>query len=550
MGEPRRRRCGLACRTRGLSRNWLRGQRYHRTKGRRRGLPSRRQPARGPPGARSGITATGKWALASSTTRIQRRGGPMVFAGKDITRRELLRGAAAGMIGLATRAGVGGARPSARPPNIVFILADDLGYADVSCYGRPDFSTPNIDHITAQGLRFLQAYANSAVCTATRTALITGRYQYRLRLGLEEPLRGNLDVGLPPEHSTLPSLLKKAGYATTLIGKWHLGFLPKFGPLKSGYDQFFGILGCCADYFTHTIGGKDDLWDDDVAIYQVGYLTGLLGSRAVDVVNGYAKSGQPFLLSLHFNAPHWPWEAPGDEAESERLRQAGSGGLADFDGGSQKTYQRMIEEMDKQIGRVLYHHHFHQRQWRRALCRYLAFHRQENGIVGRGFADSGLDLMACTHPEGPDNRPSLHQHGLDADVARRRWHRAPSLLPRRWHESLADPDSECASGPSQAVLALQGERAAGSTRRRLQIPQNPGQYFPLQRCGGPARTRQPEGPPKGRLSAARPRVVRVESFDAFGDQGELHRQFRWPAACRPLRRQEIGSAAGHPDLAR
>jgi arylsulfatase A-like enzyme len=277
----------------------------------------------------------------------------MVFAGKDITRRELLRGAAAGMIGLATRAGVGGARPSARPPNIVFILADDLGYADVSCYGRPDFSTPNIDHITAQGLRFLQAYANSAVCTATRTALITGRYQYRLRLGLEEPLRGNLDVGLPPEHPTLPSLLKKAGYGTTLIGKWHLGFLPKFGPLKSGYDHFYGFRSGALDYFSHAIGGKDDLWDDDVAIHQVGYLTGLLGGRAVDVLNGYAKSGQPFLLSLHFNAPHWPWEGPGDEAESERLRQPGSGGLPDFDGGSQKTYQRMIEEMDKQIGRVL-----------------------------------------------------------------------------------------------------------------------------------------------------------------------------------------------------
>jgi arylsulfatase A-like enzyme len=107
------------------------------------------------------------------------------------------------------------------------------------------------------------------------------------------------------------------------------------------------------DYFSHTGGGKDDFWDDDVPLHQAGYLTGLLGARAVDVVNGYAKSGQPFMVSLHFNAPHWPWEAPGDEPESERLRQAGSEGLADFDGGSQKTYQRMIEEMDKQIGRVL-----------------------------------------------------------------------------------------------------------------------------------------------------------------------------------------------------
>ena len=176
------------------------------------------------------------------------------------------------MIGLAVRAGIGGAQPTAKPPNIVFILADDLGYADVSCYGRPDFSTPNIDRIAAQGMRFLQAYANSAVCSATRTALITGRYQYRLRLGLEEPLAGNPDVGLPPEHATLPSLLKKAGYSSTLVGKWHLGVLPKFGPLKSGYDHFYGFRGGAVDYFAHAYGrNNEDLWDEDVPIHQAGY---------------------------------------------------------------------------------------------------------------------------------------------------------------------------------------------------------------------------------------------------------------------------------------
>src|SRR3979409_2563350 len=150
-----------------------------------------------------------------------------------VSRRDVIAGAA-GTLAFATS---GRAVAQAVKPNIVFILADDLGYADVSCYGRPDLSTPNIDRIAAQGLRFLQAYANSAVCTATRTALITGRYQYRLRLGLEEPLRDNPDVGLPPAHPTLPSMLKKAGYSSTLIGKWHLGTLPKFDPLKSGYDH-------------------------------------------------------------------------------------------------------------------------------------------------------------------------------------------------------------------------------------------------------------------------------------------------------------------------
>jgi arylsulfatase A-like enzyme len=128
-----------------------------------------------------------------------------------LSRRTWLRGAAAGTLALA--AGVDGVfGQTARPPNIVFIMADDLGYADVSCYGRPDLSTPNIDRIATRGVRFLQAYANSAVCSATRTALITGRYQYRLRLGLEEPLGTAADVGLPPEHPTLASLLKRGGY--------------------------------------------------------------------------------------------------------------------------------------------------------------------------------------------------------------------------------------------------------------------------------------------------------------------------------------------------
>src|SRR3954452_3954834 len=121
----------------------------------------------------------------------------------DMTRRRLLRGAALGTMALASGIENLFAQTMAAPPNIVFIMADDLGYADVSCYGRPDLRTPNIDRIAANGVRFLQAYANSAVCSATRTALITGRYQYRLRLGLEEPLGGNnLDVGLPPEHPT------------------------------------------------------------------------------------------------------------------------------------------------------------------------------------------------------------------------------------------------------------------------------------------------------------------------------------------------------------
>src|SRR6516164_2147811 len=137
----------------------------------------------------------------------------------NLSRRRLLTATASSLAGMITTR----TAQAADPPNIVFIVADDLGYADVSCYGRRDYKTPNIDRLASDGMKFQQAYANSAVCSATRTALITGRYQYRLPIGLEEPIGSASNrVGLPPSHPTLPSLLKKAGYGTTLLGKWHL----------------------------------------------------------------------------------------------------------------------------------------------------------------------------------------------------------------------------------------------------------------------------------------------------------------------------------------
>ena len=266
-----------------------------------------------------------------------------------VTRRNLLLAGAAGTLALATRTP---ARAQRSKPNIVFILADDLGYADVSCYGRREYATPSIDRIAAEGMRFLQAYANSAVCSASRTAIITGRYQDRLPVGLEEPISVRDDgmiVGLPPGLPTLPAQLKKAGYATALVGKWHLGPLPDYGPLKSGYDRFYGFREGSSDYFNHDAR----LWTQDELAHDPGYLTDLLGNRAVRVIDDCAAAGQPFLLSLHFNAPHWPWEGPGDEAESKRLAASGRRSLSDYDGGSMQTYAAMVTRMDEQIGRVL-----------------------------------------------------------------------------------------------------------------------------------------------------------------------------------------------------
>jgi arylsulfatase A-like enzyme len=267
------------------------------------------------------------------------------------TRRQFLAFAGAAAASPIVR----GAARSTRP-NIIFILADDLGYADLSCYGRPDYATPNIDRLAAEGGRFIQAYANSSVCSPSRLALITGRYQGRLRLGLEEPLTTR-DVGLPPNLTTLPSRLRRIGYTTALIGKWHLGGLPKYGPLKSGYEYFFGFRGGALDYYTHRSGSKkSDLWDQDHPLELHGYLTDLLGDRTVKVLHSFAKSNAPFLISLHFSAPHWPWEDAGAEGLAESRRIAASpraDAPIDYDGGTNAVYGRMVTRMDMQVGRVL-----------------------------------------------------------------------------------------------------------------------------------------------------------------------------------------------------
>ncbi len=236
-------------------------------------------------------------------------------------------------------------------PNFVFILADDLGYADLGCFGGRSDCSPVLDRMAREGLRFTQGYANSSVCSPTRFALMTGRWQHRLRGGADEPIssgsRGSGVLGLPPEHPTLPSLLRDAGYATALVGKWHLGYPPHFHPLKSGYQEFFGALSGGMDYFTHKdTAGVHDLWDGEQEIHRDGYLTDLITERAVEVVKRARK--EPLFLSLHYNAPHWPWETRADAAEAKRIDK-----IWHADGGSVATYQKMIHHMDEGIGKVL-----------------------------------------------------------------------------------------------------------------------------------------------------------------------------------------------------
>ncbi len=244
-------------------------------------------------------------------------------------------------------------------PNIIFIVADDLGYADLGCYGGRDAAfgpvSPVLDRMAAEGILFTQGYSNSPVCSPTRFALATGRYQYRLRGGLDEPISSrslNKTLGLPADQPTVASLLKAAGYRTALIGKWHMGRPPSFGPLLSGYEEFFGMISGGVDYFSHhNIAGRHDLWLNNQQKQEEGYITDVLSRRAVAYVNQMARQKAPFFLSLHYTAPHWPWETREDAGRASSLKDPGK--LFDVEGGNVETYRRMIHHMDEGIGWVL-----------------------------------------------------------------------------------------------------------------------------------------------------------------------------------------------------
>ncbi len=284
-----------------------------------------------------------------------------------ITRRKFVTGAVAGATLLlgrqssngkthsihASRAGETPARPGKTSrPNIVFILADDLGWGDLSCYGRPDYRTPNIDLLAQQGTRFTDAYSASALCTPSRCGYITGRYPARLKVGLTEPLKiTDTNLGLDPGHPTIASLLKQSGYDTALVGKWHLGFRPEWGPNAHGFDEFFGILAGAGDYFLHKNGiGQPDLYENLTPVERNGYLTDLLTDRALDYVT--RRRTKPFFLSLQYTAPHWPWQGP-NGGESVNFSEKTIEPIKMGRGGSLKLYAEMMRSLDNGVGRVM-----------------------------------------------------------------------------------------------------------------------------------------------------------------------------------------------------
>ena len=267
----------------------------------------------------------------------------------DIRARRLL----AATLGCALMA-LACATPTAQAPprpNIVMVIMDDLGYGDVGSYGAPDARTPNIDRLAREGVKLTDFYANHANCSPTRTAFITGRYQQRS--GIESPLRHDDPRHLPPSDTSLPRLLKNAGYATGLIGKWHLGAEAAAGPNRHGFDEFWGFRRGAVDYYTHNVATTaavkldapiHDLYHNEEPTTSSAYLTDEITRRAEAFIQ--QRASRPFFLEVAYNATHWPYQRP-DLPEGKR-------GWDHYrETGTREDYIAMLERADQGIGRIL-----------------------------------------------------------------------------------------------------------------------------------------------------------------------------------------------------
>jgi len=266
---------------------------------------------------------------------------------------------------------------AATKPNIVLIVADDLGYADVGVHGCKDFATPNIDSLAKGGLQFASGYATSAVCAPSRAGILSGRYQDRF--GFQgNPKHGASDWGLPTSERTIADRLKTAGYKTAAFGKWHLGEKPELHPMSRGFDEFFGFLGGMHDYFKANDPGWGAIMDGRQTGELNEYLTFAIAKKGCAFIE--QQKSQPFFLYLAFNAPHQPAQAPEDY-----LKKASN--ITDK---RRQTYAAMVMALDDSIGRVL---------------KTLRDNGLEENTLIFFMSDNGGPLIKGSAPNGSRNDP-------------------------------------------------------------------------------------------------------------------------------------------------
>ncbi len=239
-------------------------------------------------------------------------------------------------------------------PNIVLIMADDLGYGELSCYGSTKIKTPNIDKLAAQGVRFSDYHANGSVCSPTRAALMTGKYQQRTGVEGVITAANHRDVGLSLDEPTLAEELKKLGYTCGIFGKWHLGYAKEFNPTYQGFDEFVGFVSGNVDYHAHVDQeGYLDWWKGTIIDNEQGYTTDLITKYGVDFIkkNNPENTGKPFFLYLPHESPHYPIQGRPDDP----VREVGSGKYMRKvpKDSVQIIYTEMIEILDEGIGEIM-----------------------------------------------------------------------------------------------------------------------------------------------------------------------------------------------------
>ena len=269
---------------------------------------------------------------------------PRGEAASTVSRREFLAMLGAGAATLLSPRGswAQGSRSGTRRPNILVILADDLGYAELGVQGCQDIPTPKIDSIAQHGTRFTSGYVSCPVCAPTRAGLLTGRYQQRFGFETNPGPEAYADpkFGLPRDQTTLAERLKALGYVTGMFGKWHVGYRPELQPTQRGFDEFFGFLSGANDYLP---GGRrsDRILCGTEAVDEPEYLTDAFAREAVGFIDRHAR--EPFLLYLPFNAVHGPLQA--SEAYLGRFPEIGDQ--------ARRTYAAMTAALDDAVGRVL-----------------------------------------------------------------------------------------------------------------------------------------------------------------------------------------------------
>jgi arylsulfatase A-like enzyme len=240
--------------------------------------------------------------------------------------------------------------PGVSPPNIIIMLADDLGYGDLACYGCPNIETPRLDRLAAEGCQFSDAYASAPVCSPTRVALMTGQYQQRLGHAYEDYLGAGAPAVDPVDAPCIAHYLKEAGYATACYGKWNISGEPNTPPNAYGFDHWVGIHHNC-HYFTHrgydfadqNWTGPNRLMEDGNPLEAEGYITDIFAQYAIDRI--HQAGTQPFFIYLPWQAPHSPLQAPGDDPQGP----APKGVTPDM----RPTNRKIIERLDYQTGRIM-----------------------------------------------------------------------------------------------------------------------------------------------------------------------------------------------------